>query len=679
MADDLRYRIGIDGSAAAGVLRGLTGNVGSLGQALIGLGSIGLFTKVVKDGFEFNQTMHDGELAIAAIVQQFHHLDDVAAKKVAAGAMQKIIDLEPKVAGSLADLVQGFSSTAAASAGVGISVDQNIDLVGRFANALGKLSLPINQVGQELRSILTGNIGQDSQLARTLGITNEMVESAKTAGNLYEMLRSKIGQLGEAGDNAATRFSSLKSAIDKAAGALAEGLFSKALNSSVELTATVDANRQAFADLGAGIGLVATEVGKFANFVYELTKSTAALGATIGVMISDGKSYSEAAAVIDQVVEARKRDAAAAAEQAKSAAAAASPHVPVSTLTDEDRQKAGDKQKKRAKAAAKASEGEDSAKAFDDVLDAQERLNELKHRASEEEMSKTEQIAAVRKRLTAAAEHEAAVKSDPFGGSDPRAALEAETKRVELERELAQLIREQAKESKHAAKAAQDKAEHARKEAEAHAQARNTLQGQLAILEDLAAGDEAGAQAKQRQLDIEAEKLRIMHDQQASEEDALALATRKAGLEDAIAKRKARDAKKKDRPDDGRFGAAHIGGVKRRYGLSGNSGPLAGGALDEFDSKAKGGASTFDLLSALSAKPIGGLGISTAGLSASRGPVKPPTATLLGFSSGKSLSDRIAKSTTPGKKDDNAKAKEQDPMLEKLGSIEAELKRIRTA
>jgi len=322
MADDLRYRIGIDGSAASRTLGSLQNGIGGLHGALVGLGAIGIFTKVIKDGFEFNQTMHDGELAVAAIIQQFGNLDEAAAKQVAAGAMQKIIDLEPKVAGSLSDLVKGFSSTAAAAAGVGISVDQNIDLVGKFANALGKLEAPIDQVGQELRSILTGNIGADSQLAKTLGITNEMVSAAKDAGQLYELLNSKIGKLGDAGDNAATRFSSLSSAIDKASGALAAGLFDQALDGSVQLTESINQNISAFRDLGTGISVAGKELGKFIGFIHEATKQAGALAATVGLMISDGASYGEAAKTIEAVAEARKKDAAEAEAQAKAAAAA---------------------------------------------------------------------------------------------------------------------------------------------------------------------------------------------------------------------------------------------------------------------------------------------------------------------------------------------------------------------
>ena len=361
MSDDLRYKLGIDGSSASRTLSGLQGGIGRLHGALLGLGAIGLFTKILKDGFEFNQTMHDGELAIAAIVQQFHHLDEVAAKQVAAGAMKKIVELEPKVAGSLSDLVQGFASTAAAAAGVGISVDQNIDLVGRFANALGQMGAPIEQVGQELRSILTGNIGPDSQIAFILEITNEMAVSAKDAGKLYELLSDKLGKVGEAGDNAATRFSSLSSAIDKAKGALSEGLFDQALDGSVELTKAINENIDVFRDLGQGLATLTTNTVKVIGTVNDWAK---ALGVTAGIyvdMFTNGVSYAEALENAEEALTAAINERGAAeTEAAKNAPKAET--APAGDYGESGKKKGGASDEQRKKAA------QDSAQARNNLL-----------------------------------------------------------------------------------------------------------------------------------------------------------------------------------------------------------------------------------------------------------------------------------------------------------------------
>jgi len=636
MADDLRYRIGIDGSAASRTLGSLQNGIGGLHGALVSLGAIGIFTKVIKDGFEFNQTMHDGELAVAAIIQQFGNLDEAAAKQVAAGAMQKIIDLEPKVAGSLSDLVQGFSSTAAAAAGVGISVDQNIDLVGKFANALGKLALPIDQVGQELRSILSGNIGADSQLAKTLGITNEMVSAAKDAGQLYELLNSKIGKLGDAGDNAATRFSSLSSAIDKASGALAAGLFDQAIDGSAQLTAALNQNIDSFKQLGEWAAWGANTAVEGLNYIADAYKSVGVQASIYALMLTEGLSYTEAweeaeSALTNAINERYK------VQQAAAAKLPAGPSVPTPSTAPA--------------LTAKAKTGEeDPAKVFDEIYAKQERLDDLKRAAAEDEMSSTQKIAAARERLAAAVEREAAIKAVNL--TDPRLALDAEAKRVELARELAQLVREESQAQEQLAKKIADKAAAARKEVEAHNQSRNNLMGEIAILEAQASGNDKKEKAARRKLQIENDTLAIMREQQTSEENARRLATREADLQERIARRRDRE----DGRDESQ--GAKIGGVtKSARGF---------GGLAEFD--------------ALQKRPT--LGIAGPGRESNLDAFKlrqrsgEDATKLLGSGRGQALSQRMAEMTAPTK---TAGGKQEDSSANVQVQILAELKRIRTA
>ncbi len=646
MFGDLLYKIGIDGSAASRTLSGLQSGVGSLHGALLTLGVGAGFAKVIKDGFEFNQTMHDGELAIAAIVQQFQNLDAASAKQVAAGAMQKLVDMEPKVAGSLSDIVQGFSSTAAAAAGVGITVNQNIDLVGRFANALAKLNMPVEQVGQELRSILTGNIGADSQLARTLGITNEMAGAAKEAGNLYEMLVAKVGKLGEAGDNAATRFSSLKSAIQKAEGALASGLFEQAIDGSVQLTEVLNDNKEAFKEIGQGISEISAIAVQGVGFMADWGNAIGVGTSILRDMAVDGLSYYDA-------LEKAEETLTFAINERNRAAQEAAADAPAPGLGDALAGGGAAKNGSGGATKTKREPGEeDPAKVFDEIYAKQERLDDLKRSSAEDEMSTAQKIAATRERLAAAVEREAAIKSIDL--TDPRLALDAEEKRVTLARELAQLLREEGQVQEALAKKSADKAAAARKEVEAHNQSRNSLMGELAILEAQASGHDKKAKALQRELQIANDTQTIMREQQTTEENALRLATRKADLQDKLAKRRDRDGNRDENQ------GAHIGGVtksKRSFG-----------GLAEFDALQKG--------------PT--LGIAGPGRASSLDAFKKmqrggedSNIKLLGGGRGQALSDRFSQATTLPKPD--AGNKKEDPLLAELRSMNEQLKRIRTA
>lgn len=268
MGDDLRYTIGLDTGGAQRSLRDLLGGVGDLGAALGGLGVAAGFTALLKRGLDFNKTMADSEVAIGNVLQQMAGLNAEAAKAEAAKAMQQLIALEPKAAGSLTDLVGGFMATLGASQSAGISISENIDLVGRFANALANSAIPAQQLAQEMRSIVTGNIGADSSLAKVLNISNEDINKARAAGNLYQFLIGKIGKLGEAGDTAAVAFSSLSSQVDKVAGALSKELFEASVQGAKDLTAALAAAEPAFVALGqaggAAFGLIGQAIGQLA-------------------------------------------------------------------------------------------------------------------------------------------------------------------------------------------------------------------------------------------------------------------------------------------------------------------------------------------------------------------------------------------------------------------------------
>lgn len=675
---DLEYTLGINPGSTAKVLDGIKAQ-------LLGLGAVAFGGSLLSRGFQFNQTMYDGEKAIQAIVQQFQGLNAEAAKPVAANAMRQLVELEPKVAGSLKDIVTGFVSTAAASAGVGLTVEQNIDLVGRFANALGKLGTPVDQVGQELRSILTGNIGADSQLAKTLGITNEMADAAKKAGNLYELLRDKLGQIGEAGDNAATAFSNFQSAVDKAAGALASGLFEAAITNSASLAAEVDKNRETFQALGSAIGLVAREVIKFASFVNEAAKEAAYWVAVAREMVTTGRGFDEITSEMEAISNAQKhaaetaREQAAAEKEAGKAAAEANAQRAKSAKetaaeieATKKRLGTGAAPETKADTAPKRKE-ETSEHVADEILSKQEKLNDLKRQSAEDEMSSAEKIASLRERIAAAAEYEATIKSIDVAG-DPRVALDAETKRVELARELAQLLREEARAEEELAKKAQDKAEQQRKARDEIAGARNDLMGELAILKEQAAGHDKKAKAIQRELDIEKEKQAIIAKTGASEADALRMAKEKAGYEDRIAKRKERNSNRDEQQ------GAHIGGVTRRTMMGGSSeGAFADlqKSTSRFDALQRSKFGAGALAPSRDSSEIDPMG------RASRGGVDSTSrqmSKLMGQTNTTPLSGRIAAATTnaPPKPPGPAKV-EQDPAVGKLDQILSELTRIRTS
>jgi hypothetical protein len=301
---DVKYTVGVDTSAGVaglekfnrgvgsleGSLRTLGGggSLGRLSNTLLGLGGAAGLGALIGRGIRFNQTLGDSEAAVAQVLAQFQGLNAESAKNEAAKAMQRIVELEPQVAGGLSDLTSGFLATLAASQSAGISVEQNIDLVGKFANALANANIPADQLAQEMRSILTGNIGADSTLAKVLGLTNEDVKRAAAGGQLAQFLSDKLGKLGSAGDTASVAFSTLNSAVDKTAGALAAGLFDDAVAGAKSLAVELEANRDLFVSLGRGIATASSAGLTFAGWTKDVADGLGVIAAGVALSFSEG-------------------------------------------------------------------------------------------------------------------------------------------------------------------------------------------------------------------------------------------------------------------------------------------------------------------------------------------------------------------------------------------------------
>ena len=90
------------------------------------------------------------------------------------------------------DLVPLYQQVASRITGIGGSLTDAKDLALDFAASLGTLNIPLFQSQQEIASILTGQIDQNSALAKSLNITNEQVNIYKSQGRLVEELRKRL-------------------------------------------------------------------------------------------------------------------------------------------------------------------------------------------------------------------------------------------------------------------------------------------------------------------------------------------------------------------------------------------------------------------------------------------------------------------------------------------------------
>jgi len=90
------------------------------------------------------------------------------------------------------DLVGVFNIINRSAAQANISLKQSADLTSSFSAALGTLGIPLNQASQEINSILTAQIDQNSVLAKTLSLDNDRVQELTRQGKLYDFLTEKL-------------------------------------------------------------------------------------------------------------------------------------------------------------------------------------------------------------------------------------------------------------------------------------------------------------------------------------------------------------------------------------------------------------------------------------------------------------------------------------------------------
>lgn len=121
-----------------------------------------------------------------------------------------------EIAGTTSEaIIQTFSVVAGQIGQIGGDLKDAEDLAISFAAALGTIGLSNPMYAtQEIRSILSGNIDQNSVLARSLGITNEDVQKAKSsAEGLVSWLEKRLAAFGAGQKIAATQLSGVLSNV----------------------------------------------------------------------------------------------------------------------------------------------------------------------------------------------------------------------------------------------------------------------------------------------------------------------------------------------------------------------------------------------------------------------------------------------------------------------------------
>ena len=189
-------------------------SITSLKTTLLGLGAaVGgvalirkTFDEIIVKGVKLNSTIEDSTAGIAALISaNTTGADDLTRFSTALADSAKIME-ELKIASvdtaaTFPELSSVFQQAIGPALGLGEAMGKSIDdisdktivLSQQFTNIAGSIGMPMEQVTEEIRSVMEGTVDVNSRIAKMLGITNqELKKAAKDMGGTFEYLEKKL-------------------------------------------------------------------------------------------------------------------------------------------------------------------------------------------------------------------------------------------------------------------------------------------------------------------------------------------------------------------------------------------------------------------------------------------------------------------------------------------------------
>jgi len=174
-------------SAFSGLISGGVRFGEQIDQSTIGIG--GLIAAVADARDEFGQLVDPVEALPAAFL-------------VAEGSVKRLRKESLLTVATFDELLKTFQVAVAPGFNAGLQLEQIEQLSIRVTQAAQALGVPLNQLSEEIRALLTGNItGRTTRIATALGITPDTIRNAREAGNLAEVLEERFATFGATAEN----------------------------------------------------------------------------------------------------------------------------------------------------------------------------------------------------------------------------------------------------------------------------------------------------------------------------------------------------------------------------------------------------------------------------------------------------------------------------------------------
>lgn len=170
------------------------------------------FNNIITTAIKFNAALETTRVGMAGLIAaagsvrddfgQALGIDDqvLRAQNIAIDQMGKLRKDALETAASFDDLSKAFSSAVAPGIQANLTVDEIRKLTVTISQAATGLGLAQDQLAEEIRSIFQGTISaRNTRIATSLGITNEDIQRAKEAGQLFEFLDKRFAAIARTG------------------------------------------------------------------------------------------------------------------------------------------------------------------------------------------------------------------------------------------------------------------------------------------------------------------------------------------------------------------------------------------------------------------------------------------------------------------------------------------------
>lgn len=235
--------------------------------------------KALSKGFDVNQSTEEATLGVKGLLAAMYEVRD-ASGNIATGpeamaiageeAQKQMAILRVQGLQTMATFEElGDSYRAALSAGASAGFDptQVRELTVGLTQAAGVMGLAADQMKSEINALFSGDINQDSDLAKKLGISREQVQSWRAAGadTFYDELNKRLVVYRDLGAEAALTWkgtlSNAADAVEVLLGKLSKGAFDDVKRSIQDAvggtfdsaTGEVSAKLQSLAQLGENV------------------------------------------------------------------------------------------------------------------------------------------------------------------------------------------------------------------------------------------------------------------------------------------------------------------------------------------------------------------------------------------------------------------------------------------